>query len=195
MNMLRLPIAKIALVSGLVILLTGLALLIYGLHGVPVAYQQPKTKTKTLYDNILTVNGGDYEAKSFNILANRTVKGEFTAEKELANFYVLNSTSYKQWKGTGEPGTYIIHKKNPSNYSFSFQTKNTDTYYFIFDNRHLENDKDITFRLLIQWTEIETQYQPNYNYALIYIGVALMTTGGVLVGAGLVLHFKIKAKP
>jgi len=195
MSMPKLPVAKIALVLGLVVVVASLALVIYGLHGSLASYQVTKAKTKTLYDNTLTVSSGDYEVKSFSIPADRMVRGDFTAEKELAGFYVLNSASYNQWKGTGEPNTYIIHLKNPGNYSFSFKTNDTDTYYFLFDNRHLQSDKDVTFRLVIQWTEVETQYQPNFMYALIYIGIALMAVGGALAGAGSVLLFKVKKKP
>jgi len=188
----RLPIV----VVGIVVLVVGIALIAYGLMPVVTTTQVSQGKTSALYDNTFTVDGEDYEAKSFAIDANRTVEGEVTASKPI-DFFVMDSISYDNWKSDQGTVEYIVSVRTTAEQKikFSFNTAKSDTYYFVFDASDFVSDRDVIFKLNTEWTEMTTQQSTSYNLIPIYIGVALAVVGGAITVAGVLLKPKVSPAP
>jgi len=175
-------------IIGIVLLLAGIIMIVYGQQAVVIPSQTSAEKAETLYDSTLTVEADDYETMSFTIPANRTVEGSFLVgkgTKELKAFYVIDKHNYEDhWVGGRGTIEYIIYVERPTKYSFSFKTNASDKYYFIFSNRHFYSDKDVKFTLSTHWIETQVQYQTQYSYIPFYAGIASAAIGFILLVVG-----------
>jgi len=162
----------LVLAAGVILLLVGLALIYLG----------PSTVTKTLPEKTSSISvnyvvpGNRFLAKSFELNPG-VVEGKFTANKQLAGFYVLDEGNYQIWRSSEERAEFIIKKENIPEYTFTITITKAGMYRFIFDNRDHESEREISFQFVARWTETLTEQ----NWMGVYAGVAFLAVGGALL--------------
>jgi hypothetical protein len=165
------------LAAGIILVLVGSTLYLLG----------PSTVTKTSTEktdsiNVIYVVAGNRRLdKSFELNPG-VLEGKFTANKQLGGFYVLDEENYNIWRSSEERAKFFIKKENIMEYNFTLNITKAGTYYFIFDNRDHESEREISFQYVARWTETLT----GQNWIGVYAGLAILAVGIALVAFTLI---------
>lgn len=170
--------------AGITLLVLGVLMLTVLGQYVPMEIQQV-AKHEVEHEAVFLV--GDLAHRSYSLPGGITVVGTVSATQAPSNqstdirFLVFDDENYQKWTSKAQPDA-LYSSDNPGLSNFTFSSRNSGVYHFVFDNQASLFKKYVT--LSVAYNEVSISRVPDPRVG--YLGWVLVVVGAMVLVYGLV---------